>query len=37
MAPPGNRRSATNKKAQMGLFAGYVVAGLGAGFMGRGL
>lgn len=30
MAPPGNRRSATNKKAQMGLFAGYVVAGLGA-------
>jgi len=30
MAPPGNRRSATNKKAQMGLFAGYVVASLGA-------
>jgi rod shape-determining protein MreC len=30
MAPPGNRRSGTNKKAQMGLFAGYVVAGLGA-------
>ena len=32
MAPPAHRRSPTNKKAQMGLFAGYVVAGLGALF-----
>lgn len=30
MAPPANRRTGSNKKAQMGLFAGYVVAGLGA-------
>jgi rod shape-determining protein MreC len=32
MAPPAHRRSGTNKKAQMGVFAGYVVAGLGALF-----
>ena len=32
MAPPAHRRTGTNKKAQMGLFAGYVVAGLGALF-----
>ena len=30
MAPPAHRRTGTNRKAQMGLFAGYVVAGLGA-------
>lgn len=30
MAPPAHRRTGTNKKAQLGLFAGYVVAGLGA-------
>jgi rod shape-determining protein MreC len=34
MAPPAHRRSTTNKRAQMGLFAGYVVAGLGAVFGG---
>jgi rod shape-determining protein MreC len=32
MAPPAHRRTGSNKKAQMGLFAGYVVAGLGALF-----
>src|SRR5687768_10130887 len=32
MAPPAHRRSGTNKKAQMGVFTGYVVAGLGALF-----
>jgi rod shape-determining protein MreC len=32
MAPPGSRRSGTNKKAQLGVFTGYVVAGLGALF-----
>ena len=32
MAPPASRRTGSNKKAQMGLFAGYVVAGLGALF-----
>src|SRR6478736_3223474 len=32
MAPPAHRRSGVNKKAQLGLFAGYVVAGLGALF-----
>ena len=32
MAPPAHRRTGTNKKAQLGLFAGYVVAGLGALF-----
>ncbi|WAT18313.1 rod shape-determining protein MreC [Aurantiacibacter sp. MUD11] len=31
MAPPsGQQRSGSNKKAQLGLFAGYVAAGLGA-------
>jgi rod shape-determining protein MreC len=30
MAPPGGRRSGINKKAQMSVFAGYVVAGAGA-------
>lgn len=30
MAPPANRRTGSNKKAQLGVFAGYVVAGLGA-------
>ena len=30
MAPPAARRSGTNKRAQLGLFAGYVVAGTGA-------
>jgi rod shape-determining protein MreC len=29
MAPPASRRTGTNKKAQLGLFAGYVAAGLG--------
>ena len=32
MAPPASRRSGTNKKAQLGVFTGYVVAGLGALF-----
>jgi rod shape-determining protein MreC len=32
MARPASRRSGTNKKAQMGLFTAYVVAGLGALF-----
>ena len=32
MASPASRRTGSNKKAQMGLFAGYVVAGLGALF-----
>ena len=30
MAPPSARASGSNKKAQLGVFAGYVVAGLGA-------
>ncbi|RPF70242.1 rod shape-determining protein MreC [Aurantiacibacter spongiae] len=30
MAPPSTQRSGSNKKAQLGLFAGYVLAGLGA-------
>lgn len=30
MAPPAHRRSGTNKKAQLGVFTGYVVASLGA-------
>ena len=30
MAPPGGRRSGVNKKAQLSVFAGYVVAGAGA-------
>ena len=30
MAPPTARRSGSNKRAQLGLFAGYVVAGTGA-------
>lgn len=32
MAPPAHRRTGTNKKAQLGVFTGYVVAGLGALF-----
>lgn len=32
MAPPASRRSGVNKKAQMGVFTGYVVAGLGTLF-----
>jgi rod shape-determining protein MreC len=32
MAPPANRRTGSNKKAQLGLFAGYVAAILGALF-----
>lgn len=32
MAPPAHRRTGTNKKAQLGLFTGYVVAGAGALF-----
>ena len=32
MAPPAHRRSGVNKKAQLGVFAGYVVAGFGALF-----
>src|SRR6478609_7078020 len=32
MAPPAHRRSGVNRKAQLGVFAGYVVAGLGALF-----
>lgn len=32
MAPPAHRRSGVNKKAQLGVFTGYVVAGLGALF-----
>lgn len=30
MAPPSARASGSNKKAQLGLFAGYVIAGIGA-------
>lgn len=30
MAPPTAKRSGSNKRAQLGLFAGYVAAGLGA-------
>lgn len=30
MAPPTTHRSGSNKRAQLGLFAGYVVAGVGA-------
>ena len=30
MAPPSNKRAGSNKKAQLGLFAGYLAAGLGA-------
>ena len=30
MAPPAHRRSGTNKKAQLGVFTGYVIAGSGA-------
>lgn len=29
MAPPGSRRSGTNKKAQLGVFTGYVLAAFG--------
>jgi rod shape-determining protein MreC len=29
MAPPASRRSGSNKKAQLGVFTGYVVAGFG--------
>lgn len=32
MAPPAHRRAGTNKKAQLGVFTGYVVAGAGALF-----
>ena len=32
MAPPSHRRSGINKKAQLGVFTGYVVAGFGALF-----
>jgi rod shape-determining protein MreC len=32
MAPPAHRRSGINRKAQLGVFAGYVVAGFGALF-----
>lgn len=32
MAPPAHRRSGVNKKAQLGVFTGYVVAGFGALF-----
>jgi rod shape-determining protein MreC len=32
MAPPAHRRSGVNKKADLGVFAGYVVAALGALF-----
>src|SRR5688572_13255859 len=32
MAPPAHRRSGINKKAQLGVFTGYVVAGFGALF-----
>jgi len=30
MAPPAGRRTGANRRAQLGLFAGYLVAGLGA-------
>jgi rod shape-determining protein MreC len=30
MAPPGNRRGATSRKAQNSLFTGYILAGFGA-------
>lgn len=32
MAPPAHRRSGVNRKAQLGVFTGYVVAGLGVLF-----
>jgi len=32
MAPPAGRRTGSNKRAQLGVFTGYVVAGLGALF-----
>lgn len=32
MAPPASRRTGSNRKAQLGVFTGYVVAGLGALF-----
>jgi rod shape-determining protein MreC len=32
MAPPAHRRAGTNKKAQLGVFTGYVLAGAGALF-----
>jgi rod shape-determining protein MreC len=32
MAPPAHRRSGVNRKAQLGVFTGYVVAGFGALF-----
>lgn len=32
MAPPATHRSGSNKRAQLGLFASYVVAGAGAAF-----
>jgi rod shape-determining protein MreC len=32
MAPPAHRRAGTNKRAQLGVFTGYVVAGAGALF-----
>ena len=32
MAPPTSRRTGSNKKAQLGVFTGYVLAGLGALF-----
>ena len=32
MAPPAHRRSGVNKKAQLGVFTGYVVAGFGVLF-----
>lgn len=32
MAPPAHRRSGVNRKAQLGVFTGYLVAGLGALF-----
>lgn len=32
MAPPASRRTGSNKRAQLGVFTGYVVAGLGALF-----
>lgn len=36
MAPPSQRRSGNNKRAQLGLFAGYMLAGAGA-LIGAGL
>ena len=32
MAPPASRRTGSNKRAQLGVFTGYVLAGLGALF-----